>query len=65
MKKILSTVLAFALVLCLSLSLASCAKMLSGKYTIPHLMQALNSWETRLPKPLPLSPPFLVAAVSW
>lgn len=33
MKKILSTALALALVLCMVLSLASCAKMLSGKYT--------------------------------
>ena len=33
MKKILSTVLALALVLCMVLSLASCSKMLMGKYT--------------------------------
>ena len=33
MKKILSGVLALALVLCMVLSLASCTKMLSGKYT--------------------------------
>ena len=33
MKKILSTVLALTLVLCMVLSLASCTKMLSGKYT--------------------------------
>ena len=33
MKKILSGVLAMALVLCMVLSLASCTKMLSGKYS--------------------------------